>query len=157
MPELRAANRDPSRLRSQRWFAPDDLRSFGHRSRLRQMGYAADEAEGRARDAAYVAAAARRALMKEEEAARAAEKGQTDAEWAAWNAERRTQRALVKAAELQARVDTIAPPTQDRTVDEWTELSAGARRQAALREREHLKSFFSSHTWRMEDLAEVLH
>mgnify|MGYP002629871861 CR=1 FL=1 len=34
-------------LRSQRWFAPDDLRSFGHRSRLRQMGYAADEAEGR--------------------------------------------------------------------------------------------------------------
>jgi dihydroxy-acid dehydratase len=34
-------------LRSQRWFAPDDLRSFGHRSRLRQLGYAADEAEGR--------------------------------------------------------------------------------------------------------------
>lgn len=34
-------------LRSQRWFAPDDLRSFGHRSRLRQMGYAAEEAEGR--------------------------------------------------------------------------------------------------------------
>jgi dihydroxy-acid dehydratase len=39
--------RDPRRLRSQRWFAPDDLRSFGHRSRLRQMGYAAEEAEGR--------------------------------------------------------------------------------------------------------------
>ena len=34
-------------LRSQRWFAPDDLRSFGHRSRLRQMGYSAEEAEGR--------------------------------------------------------------------------------------------------------------
>jgi dihydroxy-acid dehydratase len=34
-------------LRSQRWFAPDDLRSFGHRSRLRQMGYAAEEAQGR--------------------------------------------------------------------------------------------------------------
>jgi len=27
-------------LRSARWFAPDDLRSFGHRSRLMQMGYA---------------------------------------------------------------------------------------------------------------------
>lgn len=40
----RIAARD---LRSQRWFAPDDLRSFGHRSRLRQMGYAAEEAEGR--------------------------------------------------------------------------------------------------------------
>jgi dihydroxy-acid dehydratase len=28
-----------ARLRSARWFAPDDLRSFGHRSRLMQMGY----------------------------------------------------------------------------------------------------------------------
>jgi len=38
---------DVGQLRSQRWFATDDLRSFGHRSRLRQMGYAAEEAEGR--------------------------------------------------------------------------------------------------------------
>ena len=38
---------EPGDLRSQRWFAPDDLRSFGHRSRLRQMGYSAEEAEGR--------------------------------------------------------------------------------------------------------------
>gem|GEM_PF-369351 len=30
--------RDPSKLRSSRWFAPDDLRSFGHRSRLKGMG-----------------------------------------------------------------------------------------------------------------------
>jgi dihydroxy-acid dehydratase len=30
---------DPSRLRSQRWFGPDDLRSFGHRSRLKGMGF----------------------------------------------------------------------------------------------------------------------
>ena len=29
----------PSDLRSARWFAPDDLRSFGHRSRLMQLGY----------------------------------------------------------------------------------------------------------------------
>jgi dihydroxy-acid dehydratase len=28
-----------SELRSARWFAPDDLRSFGHRSRVMQMGY----------------------------------------------------------------------------------------------------------------------
>ncbi|MGH8798153.1 MAG: dihydroxy-acid dehydratase, partial [Caldimonas sp.] len=27
-------------LRSARWFAADDLRGFGHRSRLMQMGYA---------------------------------------------------------------------------------------------------------------------
>ena len=29
----------PDRLRSARWFAPDDLRSMGHRSRFMQMGY----------------------------------------------------------------------------------------------------------------------
>ncbi len=33
------SERDPSTLRSARWFAPDDQRSFGHRSRLKQMGY----------------------------------------------------------------------------------------------------------------------
>lgn len=32
-------NQDPSSLRSARWFAPDDLRSFGHRSRLKGMGF----------------------------------------------------------------------------------------------------------------------
>ncbi|MFZ4651879.1 MAG: dihydroxy-acid dehydratase, partial [Rubrivivax sp.] len=30
----------PEQLRSARWFAPDDFRSFGHRSRVMQMGYA---------------------------------------------------------------------------------------------------------------------
>jgi len=29
----------PASLRSARWFAPDDLRSFGHRSRMMQLGY----------------------------------------------------------------------------------------------------------------------
>ncbi len=29
----------PENLRSARWFAPDDFRSFGHRSRVMQMGY----------------------------------------------------------------------------------------------------------------------
>lgn len=29
----------PENLRSARWFAPDDLRSFGHRSRMMQLGY----------------------------------------------------------------------------------------------------------------------
>ena len=33
-----SANRDPSQLRSSRWFAPDDLRSFGHRSRFKGIG-----------------------------------------------------------------------------------------------------------------------
>lgn len=34
------SGKSPDQLRSARWFAPDDLRSFGHRSRLMQMGYA---------------------------------------------------------------------------------------------------------------------
>ncbi|PYE86991.1 L-arabinonate dehydratase [Phyllobacterium leguminum] len=31
--------KSPHELRSARWFGPDDLRSFGHRSRLMQLGY----------------------------------------------------------------------------------------------------------------------
>ena len=37
----------PDRVRSARWFGPDDLRSFGHRSRAKQMGYAPEEYLGR--------------------------------------------------------------------------------------------------------------
>ena len=40
MPLTRPPPKTPDQLRSARWFAPDDLRSFGHRSRLKQMGYA---------------------------------------------------------------------------------------------------------------------
>ncbi len=34
-------------LRSHRWFGPDDLRSFGHRSRAKQMGYSTREFSGK--------------------------------------------------------------------------------------------------------------
>jgi dihydroxy-acid dehydratase len=37
----------PEDLRSYRWFGPDDLRSFGHRSRAKQMGYAQEEWAGK--------------------------------------------------------------------------------------------------------------
>ena len=37
----------PADLRSARWFARDDLRSFGHRSRMMQLGYAEEEFVGR--------------------------------------------------------------------------------------------------------------
>ncbi|WP_182867016.1 L-arabinonate dehydratase [Stieleria mannarensis] len=33
------SSHDPTRLRSHRWFGPDDMRSFGHRSRLKGMGF----------------------------------------------------------------------------------------------------------------------
>lgn len=33
----------PEDLRSARWFAPDDLRSFGHRSRMMQLGYGEED------------------------------------------------------------------------------------------------------------------
>jgi dihydroxy-acid dehydratase len=37
----------PELLRSHRWFGGDDLRSFGHRSRARQAGFAAEDLAGR--------------------------------------------------------------------------------------------------------------
>jgi dihydroxyacid dehydratase/phosphogluconate dehydratase len=37
----------PNELRSHRWFGVTDLRSFGHRSRLRQIGYDADDWGGK--------------------------------------------------------------------------------------------------------------
>ncbi len=38
LPSSNSVHRDPAQLRSAKWFAPDDLRSFGHRSRMKQMG-----------------------------------------------------------------------------------------------------------------------
>ena len=37
----------PADLRSYRWFGPNDLRSFGHRSRARQMGLGPEDWEGK--------------------------------------------------------------------------------------------------------------
>ncbi len=37
----------PEKLRSWRWFGPNDLRSFGHRSRARQMGLGPDDWQGK--------------------------------------------------------------------------------------------------------------
>jgi len=42
-----STKRSPETLRSARWFAPDDLRSSGHRSRTMQMGYAPEEWTGK--------------------------------------------------------------------------------------------------------------
>ncbi len=41
------ARKTADQLRSARWFAPDDLRGFGHRSRLMQMGYAKEDWAGK--------------------------------------------------------------------------------------------------------------
>ena len=40
-------DKPPAALRSARWFAPNDLRTFGHRSRFMQMGYAASDWAGK--------------------------------------------------------------------------------------------------------------
>src|SRR5919199_885681 len=37
----------PEQLRSHRWFGVDDLRSFGHRSRAKQMGYGPEDYAGK--------------------------------------------------------------------------------------------------------------
>ena len=39
--------RTPEELRSNRWFGANDLRSFGHRSRTKQMGYALEDFHGK--------------------------------------------------------------------------------------------------------------
>ena len=39
--------RPAEQLRSQRWFGPDSLRGFTHRSRMKQLGYALEEFTGR--------------------------------------------------------------------------------------------------------------
>jgi dihydroxy-acid dehydratase len=39
--------RAPEELRSHRWFGPDSLRGFGHRSRMKQLGYSLEEFTGR--------------------------------------------------------------------------------------------------------------
>jgi dihydroxy-acid dehydratase len=41
------ARKTSAALRSARWFAADDLRSFGHRSRMSQIGYAVEEFQGK--------------------------------------------------------------------------------------------------------------
>lgn len=47
MEPMTTTRRTPESLRSARWFAPDDLRSFGHRSRIMQMGYAPEDWVGK--------------------------------------------------------------------------------------------------------------
>jgi dihydroxy-acid dehydratase len=41
------SSKRPEDLRSHRWFGAEDLRSFGHRSRMRQVGYDADDWHGK--------------------------------------------------------------------------------------------------------------
>ncbi|HEX6018225.1 MAG TPA: L-arabinonate dehydratase [Burkholderiaceae bacterium] len=45
--DRKTPQKTPDSLRSARWFAPDDFRSFGHRSRMLQMGYATAEFAGK--------------------------------------------------------------------------------------------------------------
>ena len=37
----------PDELRSHRWYGVDDIRAFGHRSRTKQMGFAAEDFAGK--------------------------------------------------------------------------------------------------------------
>lgn len=39
--------KSPDQLRSHRWLGPDDLRSFGHRSRMKQMGFGSEDYTGK--------------------------------------------------------------------------------------------------------------
>jgi dihydroxy-acid dehydratase len=46
-PSFMSSRKSPADLRSARWFVPDDFRSFGHRSRMNQIGYAVEEFAGK--------------------------------------------------------------------------------------------------------------
>src|SRR3954466_2007917 len=47
MPQQAPPRKRPEDLRSHRWLGPDDLRSFGHRSRMKQMGFGAEDYQGK--------------------------------------------------------------------------------------------------------------
>src|SRR4051812_9792532 len=47
MPQSQRPRKSPDQLRSHRWLGPDDLRSFGHRSRLKQMGFGSEDYAGK--------------------------------------------------------------------------------------------------------------
>jgi dihydroxy-acid dehydratase len=44
---MTSRRKSPEELRSYRWFGPDDLRAFGHRSRAMQMGYGPEDWRGK--------------------------------------------------------------------------------------------------------------
>jgi dihydroxy-acid dehydratase len=44
---MTARRKSPEELRSYRWFGPDDVRAFGHRSRAMQMGYGPEDWGGK--------------------------------------------------------------------------------------------------------------
>src|SRR5262249_23119348 len=46
-PATPMTHKRPDELRSHRWFGVHDLRSFGHRSRLRQFGYDSEDWNGK--------------------------------------------------------------------------------------------------------------
>lgn len=133
-----------------------DVRTLTARQKERSAKAAAREAEQLAQAAEEAALEAREQLMVEEQAAREAKQAQTEAEWAATLAIRRAERAKLKAQKLKERLEVVAPPTKDRAVEQWLALSRESARKATQREREHLRSFFSSHRWRASDLVHVL-
>src|SRR5678815_863053 len=47
MPDAPRPGKRPEDLRSHRWLGPDDLRSFGHRSRVKQMGFGPEDYQGK--------------------------------------------------------------------------------------------------------------
>src|SRR5678815_4887433 len=47
MPDAPRPGKRPEDLRSHRWLGPDDLRSFGHRSRMKQMGFGPEDYQGK--------------------------------------------------------------------------------------------------------------
>ena len=113
---------------------------------------AAEEVEMARCDAADARAEALEAAAD----AAAAEQGKTDAEWLLLLSEKREARSKAAAAALKEKLGAVAPPTQERTPDEWAALSREANWRAHQRDQDRTNSFLGAHNYHPSDLGVVL-
>lgn len=152
---LLEARRRAENERAQRQLAQVQARVVAANAKVRTAESRAADALESAKDARAMARDARKEAMHEAEVAKVAVHAKNAAEAVAQLHERRETYAKEKAAKLQAKLQRLTV-THDRTPEEWAALNAESRRKAAQREREHLRGFFTSHNWRVEDVAQVL-
>ena len=85
-----------------------------------------------------------------------AEEKLADADYLLHLSGKREARGKEKNESLKAKLAVVAPPTADRTADEWASLSREARWKTHQREQDRFDSFLGSHDYCAEDLATVL-
>lgn len=124
---------------------------------------AVSAAEERAEEAELEATQALERATKEETAASSLSKAVKHFREAARQAEvakrlsqKKEQLLLAKVSSLEEQIQDMPAIPSSRSADEWASLSRQAARKASQREREALRSLLGDHTWRPEDVADVL-